>query len=385
MSEYEHQERETGPSDALLTTTSPRESTRPQQPQQQPRQHTISPDNETLRGQQPSTGSTLGPTSDTRPHQARANEGVQATGEGNSDGAPPSSRDSTALRSQFVCRTQNLRGFHREGKNRQRWMTAWKKQHDGNAHDFTFVQESHVNSADEVLQLQNQWLRVHGISQASSDEFSFWSVGGARAKGVGILVNPHRHRGFHPLWPEEWSDRFLAITNESISLICVYGPNDSSAKSAFYSNLRREPLPHEGMVIVAGDFNAVSTPALDRHKTTGSVAHKTECAAMDDWLRELGVLDTLTDWGSRVETARQVEKFQRTRHTYLHGGGSSRLDRVYISTSHRSWIAHHEATAPPNHSDHREVTVFLRAPSQAAPKRKTQPLYRVPQEQREEF
>ena len=58
---------------------------------------------------------------------------------------------------------------------------------------------------------------------------------------------------------------------------------------------------------------------------------------------------------------------------------------MYVSQRHQTWVAHHVTAAPRNHSDHKEVTVLLRAPRLAAPTRKTPALYSVPDAMTDEF
>ena len=58
---------------------------------------------------------------------------------------------------------------------------------------------------------------------------------------------------------------------------------------------------------------------------------------------------------------------------------------MYVSSRHAAWVGAHAATAPPNRSDHRQVTVVMGAPATIPHKKKQPALYACPPRLRAKF
>ena len=205
----------------------------------------------------------------------------------------------------------------------------------------------------------------------------------SRHAGFGIHINPHSGHQFRPAHTPLWTDRCIMLTDGSLTLVCVYAPNARAARTAFYEHLALDRLTTE--VLVAGDFNAVTTPLIDRRVSGRPLEEATECPAMEDWLAGFKLADAGAHWSEAVETAHDARKYARRFHTYYAGTSSSRLDRIYVTPGLVPWVARLATTPPHNTSDHLEVVRHLRAPAAAAPAPKPIPSYSVRADQRDEF
>lgn len=175
--------------------------------------------------------------------------------------------------------------------------------------DVLFIQESYVDRVGKAESFQNEW---GGIG--------FWSFGGMRSAGVGILFK--KNKGIRVMDELRDTDgRVMSVLVQwggvGYTFMCVYAPTEMSDRKSFFGKLHQYVFPNT-LLIVAGDFNCVSRN-VDTSCVSG--ANRVGSKELGYFLSDFNLLD---GW------------------VYLHGGGThftwvgqggvgSRLDRVYFS------------------------------------------------------
>uniref|UniRef100_A0AAV1UCF0 Endonuclease/exonuclease/phosphatase domain-containing protein n=1 Tax=Peronospora matthiolae TaxID=2874970 RepID=A0AAV1UCF0_9STRA len=106
---------------------------------------------------------------------------------------------------------------------------------------------------------------------------------------------------------------------------------------------------------MAGDFNCVQCPLLDRYGSYRS--HRSESPALDAAVATLGLADArdLRDHADDEGTGDPTDHF-----TYWNGDRASRIDRFYVPEGWVGRVLWIEARVPSNQSDHQEVVLHLR-------------------------
>lgn len=174
--------------------------------------------------------------------------------------------------------------------------------------DVLFVQESHVDCMVKAERFQNEW-----------GGFGFWSFGGARRAGVGIVFKKRKNiRVIDELRDTE--GRVMSVLVEwggaRYTFLCVYAPVDLRERKVFFGKLYQYVFPNT-LLIMAGDFNCVS-----RNVDSSCVS-----GANREGSKELGYLlsdlDLVDGW---------IHLYGGASHfTWFGQGVGSRLDRVYFS------------------------------------------------------
>lgn len=213
-----------------------------------------------------------------------------------------------------VC-TLNVRGLNDPNK-RARVFASLR------SFDIIFVQETNCSSLADARYWSKQW----GSSP------SFFSYASSTVKGVGILLSRRLDFSvsYHHVDPES---RFLvahvscqlANQKRSFLLLNVYAPYEERARKRFFSeldgvDLQLHLLPPEHTPIIAGDFNCIFDPSLD--KVGGNPAEGTAGAdVLENLCNSLGAVDLFRElYDTKVEfTWRQSN-----------GAVATRLDRIYV-------------------------------------------------------
>jgi exonuclease III len=125
--------------------------------------------------------------------------------------------------------TQNVRGFVKE--SRKRWIGAWRRTPVRNRPGAWLLQETHVSSAEEAIQLKEDWARAWGKpKQTDRPQLSYWSVHDERTGGVAILLNPGQAETAEPWHEELWTHRVIAVRIGETVVVDVYAPNTKTER-----------------------------------------------------------------------------------------------------------------------------------------------------------
>ncbi|KAI8478581.1 hypothetical protein Bbelb_436790 [Branchiostoma belcheri] len=151
-----------------------------------------------------------------------------------------------------------------------------------------------------------------------------WSLGTNSARGVGILLS------------QKWTlvssnvdsdGRVISVLiSDGVSkfnIVNVYAPSTAGERAVFFSSLHEYMFPNAAPVL-AGDFNCVLDPALDRYTTSTASpgSHTQDVLELRSLVSDLELKDT---W--RVEHPTQLEYTWRS----PSNNTRSRLDRIYAS------------------------------------------------------
>ena len=150
--------------------------------------------------------------------------------------------------------SSNIRGLN-NAKKRKTFLTSLKKA----KHDIVFLQETYSNK-DSCEEWQNEWggraLFAHGSNHS---------------RGVAILFRP----GFSFELVKETIDQFgryiicqIEVNEIILDLVNLYSPNILTEQTKFFKHLdttfQKLNLTHGSNMIVAGDWNVVLNPVLDK-------------------------------------------------------------------------------------------------------------------------
>eukprot|EP00644_Phytophthora_capsici_P017933 jgi/Phyca11/126326/e_gw1.62.233.1 len=125
------------------------------------------------------------------------------------------------------------------------------------------IQETHVSSPSEVVELSEAWTRLWGRQHVrNGPQLSYWSVSETKKGGVAILLNP-TVASVATAWQEErWTPRVIALTIGNLLVVNVYAPNIKKGRETFFADIHHWLTPTKD-VILTGDFNSVQSPLLD--------------------------------------------------------------------------------------------------------------------------
>ncbi|POM75683.1 Hypothetical protein PHPALM_7179 [Phytophthora palmivora] len=150
------------------------------------------------------------------------------------------------------------------------------------------------------------WGKQHEIN---APVLSYWSIGENKTGGVAILLNPAIAGTAQPWEQERWTNRVIALEMEGVVVGNIYAPNIQADREKFYEELQAWNWAGKE-VVLAGDFNCVLSPALDR--LGGSRSGRPESANLVKLIQALGLEDarTLEDHAEEaVEDPEPVEFF----------------------------------------------------------------------------
>ena len=117
------------------------------------------------------------------------------------------------------------------------------------------LQETHLST----LSQGESWNRLWGGS-------TVWSPGSNRSRGVGVLCSPlSTVKILHHKIDTEGRIATVLLQHEKrkFQIVCVYAPNNVSARETFFNSLWRFLFPNVETVI-AGDFNCGPDILLDK-------------------------------------------------------------------------------------------------------------------------
>ena len=262
---------------------------------------------------------------------------------------------------------QNVRGF--QIKSRISWLTAWRRTRVQERPLAWMIQETHVSSQDEVDQLISAWARLWGQhEQHSGPPMSYWSIGEERTAGVAILLTPLAAALTTPWNTTEWSTRVIAVDLGDTRLVNIYAPNKPACRERFFTALQAWDWSQRP-TILAGDFNCVQSPPLDR--LGGTRKGRPESAALQGLieahlLEDACILSTPVD--GEGDDPDPIDFF-----TYWGKDAASRIDRFYVPQSWSSMVQGVSVYEPRVSSDHQRVQLHYKdtgLPSQSRRQRR---------------
>jgi exonuclease III len=244
-------------------------------------------------------------------------------------------------------------------------MTAWRRTPVKERPIAWLLQETHVQSTDEATALQAEWKRMWGQQYQHPDqELSYWSVDDSKRGGVAILLNPSGTGKATPWRQRSWTNRCISLQLPNYLLVNVYAPNDRVEREDFFTGLIAMEWPHSD-VVLAGDFNCVQSPALDR--LGGRRSGRPESPALQQSTEELHLEDALTLSINADDEDEGTESI--THFTYWGPEVASRIDRFYLPVSWTSKVQWIEAAEPAASSDHQRVRLHYREPGTSRPQK----------------
>ena len=230
--------------------------------------------------------------------------------------------------------TWNVRGFHTTSKRIQIINHLIKLKAD-----ICFLQETHLTNK----KLQNLYCKQ--FNKIFSSTFN------SKQRGVSILINKNISFTLNSciIDPEE---RFIiiniSINQLTFTLANIYAPNNDDP--LFYHNLF-SLLYNSTNLIVAGDFNTVLNPLLDRthHHSNTRICHSSD--VIKQYMTDYGLGDS---WRARNPSLREYSHISSAHRS------SSRIDFFLISNSLIQQISEniHSIII----SDHAPVSLTLNTP-----------------------
>jgi len=174
--------------------------------------------------------------------------------------------------------------------------------------DVILVQETHCSSPAHATDLNTEW----GAT-------GFWSVGD-NTGGTAVLLsraasswNPQIRR-----CDPRTTIIDLDIDGVPTTLVNVYAPNNAKNNKAFFTTLADADWDPDRLHLLAGDFNSVVDPSLDR---PGQTFAREDPSALLSLTHRLGLVDL---WRQRNPTSTQVSRRS------ARGTAGSRIDRWYL-------------------------------------------------------
>ena len=203
--------------------------------------------------------------------------------------------------------TINVNGLKDTGK-RKRFFELFKVKN----YDIIFLQETHCTNLEESKLWGKEW-----------GGENFWSFGGARSRGVGILFSSRLSFSKGRFYYDQMGRLIVLdiyVNNVAFRLMNVYAPNEHAERTPWLNDLERWFAGNK-IFIFGGDFNCVDNVKID--KIGGNPIYG-EVGA--DALRKIRENFNLLD-PYRKSFPRDVTV------TWVSGDGSigCRLDRFYVS------------------------------------------------------
>ena len=206
-------------------------------------------------------------------------------------------------------------------------------------HDIFLLQETHLSDVTQGKLWEKEW-----------GGHALWSPGTNRSAGVGVLFHPRSSIEISDYKPD-CQGRFLAVKlkfqNQFLQLINVYAPNVHSDREEFFNSAWRLAFRNVETVI-AGDFNCVPDPVIDKW-------------GGDDSFGDRGVsqLHDFTD-SLRLEDYFRIKHPHDRSYTWFNGQHTvgCRLDRFYTPVAWRPHVRDHTCK-PFSYSDHHMVSIKL--------------------------
>ncbi|KAE8975815.1 hypothetical protein PF001_g22557 [Phytophthora fragariae] len=142
----------------------------------------------------------------------------------------------------------------------------------------------------------------------------------------------------------------MEIQLDNTLLVNLCAPNDRTDREEFFTELAQREWS-KGDIIMAGDFNSVQCPILDR--LGGRRSGRPESAALQDLVQQLYLEDASTLAAAikgDEEESDPIEVF-----TYWGPEAASRIDRFYVPQAWAGAVQWVEVAEPAASSDHQRV------------------------------
>lgn len=275
-----------------------------------------------------------------------------------------------------------IRGVAVDHERTERCFMWLRGRFDLGAHDIVFLQETHA-AAEDTLRLQRRHCAIWGFETDHVQQpFSLWSPSDGRSGGVAILRKPYsavtelvshmqhlRTQSRMAAWAEVHGARTL--------LINVYAPHEQVKRERFYQDLTILALSRNGPVIMGGDFNCCLHPTLDR--TLQRTADKHDSPELWRLINKMTLADALApELMDGLSDSRCPPQLQHTYHYVVNGiVHRSRLDRCYISKTHKEWVRLVEVLKPGIHTEHDGVALRVVAPHKRTQVKRMRRIYPV--------
>ena len=207
-------------------------------------------------------------------------------------------------------------------------------------YDVILLQQTHCTNDFESNIWANEWAGL-----------SFWSHCNKASKGVGILIKSNLSILTKNISHLNKDGRFLSVDFQLsdryyVTLVNIYAPNKASERKAFFNSVKHFCSKAEDPRIIAGDYNCVQNPLIDRKKSSNK-------NTADDGARELNDLISYLD----------LEDIWRRRnlsvnYTFCRNDSKSRIDYFLISKSIDNEIEKSNIIHFP-YSDHDLITIVI--------------------------
>ncbi|GMF46019.1 unnamed protein product [Phytophthora fragariaefolia] len=248
-------------------------------------------------------------------------------------------RDGLKRKPELQVITQHLQGFIR--KRREAWLRGWKQRTETAPADIIFVQDTHLKTKKDTVEMSEMWNRVCGAKQPAHP-LSYWTTTASNSGGVGILLLPHVAARIRPWKQNDWTDRRIAVEFDNWCLTNIYAPANRCKRQEFFSDLSDWMDPTIS-TLLGGDFNAVLNPRVDR---------------IVDGMPNLGACES-------KELNHLIENLD-----LMDARSASRIDRFYVTSDISGTAQWVEAREPVSHSDHQELRLWLTIKKSHSRKRK---------------
>ena len=149
-----------------------------------------------------------------------------------------------------------------------------------------------------------------------------WSVDSSTTAGVAILMDPRAAAQFELSASALPVARALIVQSPTWTIVNTYAPNDKHAREALFVQLRAV-LNERSQLVVAGDFNCVEFPQLDRVTDGQPRTGATESPALSTMVTELDLVDAVTLGTSGVRRAHHPTSFVHGSYASSHAGWRS--------------------------------------------------------------
>jgi exonuclease III len=218
--------------------------------------------------------------------------------------------------------------------------------------DLVLLQETHIHTVIQKKQISKQW----GATIIWGD------ANGPHDGGTAILINP-KFKGTISSSSSFFDGRVTKVSvvldHENFDIFSIYAPANYRTRPQFFKDLY-DIILQSNNPILAGDFNCISNPNLDRISSTPYI---NRCMAGIDALTEITSQFNLIDayrhthpLGTDMSctTSRTINNTQKI--------SQSRIDRFYIPKTYHSLIKHVQYTSC-IYSDHSFLALTLNLPN----------------------
>ena len=160
-------------------------------------------------------------------------------------------------------------------------MFEWSKQQKANV---LFLQETHL-TPDLLYNFEQQFkgTAVHSLGTSSS-------------KGVAILIHSSVCHKVLNTYCNAYGRLIIVnvvIDTVTYTMVNIYAPNNQTDRNIFFKQLLENITEHvEGTIIIAGDYNEILDPKIDRKTRSNQLPKKTKASnSLGNLNREKGLID----------------------------------------------------------------------------------------------